>query len=231
MLNVCPACGLLRPKIVVHDPPAVICPACQATYPSPRLPLLILSGAAGAGKTSTALALQGRLQGALVLDSDVLWTEEFFEPDKWPRYFNLWLRMAKNLGASAGKPVLLAGAGLGVPANLVRCVESRYFSEIRILGLVCDDAVLASRLRARPGWRGSADPGFIDGHLGFNRWFKEQSRHAELPVDLFDTTHAGLDDTVDAVIAWAAKHWPGVAMDIPLHPQPLPNLNPMETLA
>ena len=58
-----------------------------------------------------------------------------------------------------------------MPGNIEPCVERRYFSQIHYLALVCDDNELARRLQARPAWRGSGNPAFIDNQIRFNRWF------------------------------------------------------------
>jgi hypothetical protein len=59
-----------------------------------------------------------------------------------------WLRLAKNI-SQVGQPMVLFGAGVGVPANLEECVERRYFAVIHYLALVCDDAVLEQRQPGR----------------------------------------------------------------------------------
>jgi hypothetical protein len=218
MLNVCPACGQYRAgKIVVDTPPSIVCPACGAAYSVARRPLFILSGAAAVGKTTVTLALRAQLPALIVLDSDILWTDEYSLPSQWPKYFNLWLRMAKNLGEN-GRPVLLTGAGFGVPANLVPSVEARYFSAIHILALVCADTMLAQRMRARPAWRGSGDPGVLDDHIRFNRWFQSQARHAQLPVETLDTTTLSPAQTAAAVAAWVAKYLPAAEDHLAAHP-------------
>ena len=79
----------------------------------------------------------------------------------------------------------------GIPPNVEPCVERRYFNETHYLALVCDDAVLEARLRARPAWRKSADPANIAAHIDFNHWLKENGPAAAPPVDLLDTSAAG----------------------------------------
>jgi hypothetical protein len=106
--------------------------------------------------------------------------------------------MAKNISQS-GRPVVLFGAGLGVPENLEPCVERRYFSRVDRLALVCDDEPLAARLRSRPAWRESGDAAYIEAHLAFNRWFKAQPGDM---ITLMDTTETSLAESSDQVREW-----------------------------
>lgn len=202
MFNVCHRCGLYRAdKIIDPSGPYAICPECGHRHLFRQLPLLIVSGASGAGKSTVCNALLGKLDTFVLLDSDILWRPEFNKPEeKYREFFETWLRMAKNISQS-GRPVVLFGAGAGVPENLEPCVERRYFSAVHYLALACDDDVLAERLRERPAWRGSGGQEYIDSHLQFNRWFKGQQT-GEFPISLIDTTHSTLESTLDQVRRW-----------------------------
>jgi ribose 1,5-bisphosphokinase PhnN len=158
-----------------------------------RLPLLIVSGASGTGKSTVCRALSGTTPNVVVLDADVLWRSELQSPDdNYGVFADTWLRVCKNIHYS-GRSVVLFGAGLGVPANIERRIERRYFSAVRYLALVCDEDVLAERLRTRPRWRGAREQ--IDEQLAFNRWFCE--RHAS-EVNLLDTTRDDVSATATA---------------------------------
>ena len=205
MFNVCHNCGLYRAdKIIDPSGPYAICPECGHKHLFRQLPLLIVSGASGAGKSSVCQALLEKLEDVILLDSDILWRPEFNRPENNYRdYFEIWLRMAKNISQS-GRPVVLFGAGMGVPENVEPCVERRYFSDIHYLALVCDDEVLAQRLKARPAWRGSGDQAYIDEHIHFNRWFKEQGK-SNTPILLLDTTEVLLETTIEQVKTWISE--------------------------
>lgn len=202
MFNVCHQCGLYRAdKTIDPSGPYAVCPQCGHQHPFRQLPLLIVSGASGAGKSTICNMLLGKAEAVVLLDSDILWRPEFNKPeDKYREFFETWLRMAKNISQS-GRPVVLFGAGAGVPENIEPCVERRYFSTVHYLALVCDDDVLAGRLRARPAWRGSSGQAYIDDHVRFNRWFKEQQA-GEFPVSQIDTTHDPLETTLIEVRNW-----------------------------
>jgi hypothetical protein len=200
MMNICFQCGIYRADKVI-DPagPFAICPECGYKYVFKQLPLLIVSGASGAGKSTVCHRLLGKVSIAVLLDSDILWRAEFNRPDHRRDYFETWLRLCKNISQS-GRPVVLFGAGAGVPDNIENCVEGRYFSAVRYLALVCSDEALAERLKQRPEWRGSGETVYIDEHVRFNRWFRAYDRQP--PIQLIDTTDASLEETVSHVTAW-----------------------------
>ena len=200
MFNVCHNCGLYRSDKVI-DPagPFAICPECGHKHPFRMLPLLLVSGASGAGKSSVCQTLLGKMENAVLLDGDIIWRAEFNTPDdNYRDYFETWLRLAKNISQS-GRPVVSFGAGMGVPANIEPCIERRYFSTIHYLALICDDEVLAQRLKARPAWRGSSEEAFVARQMQFNRWFKEKgNRYASL----IDTTSLTLETTAEQIQSW-----------------------------
>jgi hypothetical protein len=200
MFNVCDSCGAYRvDKVIDERQSHAICPECGHRHPFIRLPLLLVSGASGSGKSSVCRRLQGALPDAVLFDGDILWAPHF-ESD--PRlFFETWLRVCKNT-AQAGKPVVLFGAGMGVPENLESCVERRYFTTLHYLALTCDDTVLAERLRRRPSWRSCGSDAYIEEHVRFNRWFKDAGPKASPPIDLIDTTAETAEQTTARVVAW-----------------------------
>lgn len=202
MFNVCHNCGLYRAdKIIDPSGPYAVCPECGHKHLFRRFSLLIVSGASGAGKSTVCQAMLGKLDTVILLDSDILWRPEFDKPaENYRDFFETWLRMAKNISQS-GRPVVLFGAGMGVPENIEPCIERRYFSEVHYLALVCDAEILAQRLRARPAWRGTRDQAYIDGHIQFNRWFKIQV-NSRPPISLLDTTNVPLELTIAQVKTW-----------------------------
>ena len=92
--------------------------------------------------------------------------------------------------------------GCAVPEQFEPCAERRYFAELHYLALVCDDDVLATRLKARPQWRGSGGEENIRNHINFNRWLKDTAPRTNPATSLLDTTGIGLSVTTDAVLEW-----------------------------
>jgi DNA-directed RNA polymerase subunit RPC12/RpoP/predicted kinase len=208
MYNVCPACGQYSEEEIDPAGPHAVCPACGHRQRFRRLPLFVITGASGAGKTVVCLGLVEVLRECVVLESDILWRSEFDRPEEdYRTYRNLWLRLVKNI-AQGRRPVVLCGSV--VPDGFERCPERRYLSGIHYLALVCDDDELIRRLRARPVWRGSSDEAFIERMLNFNGWFRRNAAGSQPPVDLLDTTHITVDETVARVADWVRARWPAL---------------------
>jgi len=204
MLNVCFQCGMYRAdKIIDATGSFAICPECGFHHPFHRLPLLIISGASGTGKSTVCNHLISRYQGAVLLDSDILWRDEFNKPENNYRdYFETWLRVCKNINQS-GKPVVLFGAGVGVPQNLESCIERRYFSEIHYLALVCSNETLTERLRQRPAWREARGQEWIEEQQRFNQWFIHYNqKNPHPPITILDTSQQLVE-----TIARKVEHW------------------------
>jgi len=199
MFNVCPNCGEYRvDKIVLPDGPYAVCPVCEYQHTFVRLPLFIVTGASGTGKSTTCLAASTK--DFVVMESDILYSDEFNKDLE--RYRELWLRVCKNIH-QAGKPVILCGSC--IPSQFESCVERRYFSETHYLALVCDDEVLATRLRARPAWRRTSSDEYIARHVEFNRWLKENARTTQPPMTLLDTTEITVAESVEQLLRWAGN--------------------------
>ena len=202
MLNVCTACGLSHVEPVTDAAGALVCSACgERRREWRRLPLLLVGGPAGAGKTTSGALLLGELTEAVLIESDLLWRKEFNTPeDGYNDYSRLWLRLAAHISQS-GKPVALFGAGFAVPHGVEPLPERAFFSAVHYLGLTCDEEVLAARLRARPAWRNTTAE-LIAEHVKFNRWLKENAAKTSPPVTLVDTTDDSPEETAARVASW-----------------------------
>ena len=200
MFNTCYRCGLYRvDKRIDSEGPHALCPECGFAHHFVQQPLYLVGGASGAGKSAICRRLVGVLADVVILDSDILWQPEFNTPDDNYRvFFETWLRMAKNIGQS-GRSVVIFGAGFAMPENVEPCVERRYLGDVHYLALVCNDDVLAARLRQRPVERGN-DDAYIADHQAFNRWLKAYAD--EPPLARIDTTSVGEQTAAEMVAQW-----------------------------
>ena len=135
MFHVCFQCGQWAPeKHIDPSGPFAICPACQYAHPFKQLPLFVLTGASSAGKSTVCQHLAGNSPDVVVLDGDIVLMEGVQFDKAWNGFFDLWLRMVLNIGQS-GRPVLLCGAGLGVPDNLESRGGASLFQPDSLFGL------------------------------------------------------------------------------------------------
>jgi len=201
MTNICEKCGARRAdKIIDPEGPFEICPECNHKTQFYCLPLLVVCGADGAGKSTIHKALTGQVDTAIILDADILWQPEFNQPENnYRNFFETWLRLSKSI-AQSGRPVVLFNAG-SIPDNIEPCVERRYFSEVHYLALVCEDDMLKKRLLQRPAWLTSSDD-YIEEQVRYNRWFKKNSKKTTPPIELLDTSEDTIDLTAEKVTLW-----------------------------
>lgn len=206
MFNVCPSCGIYAVEKTVLPgegwQAVAVCSSCGYAHPFLRLPMWVVTGASGTGKTTIALAAAARDRQFVHLESDILWRSEFNRPENNYRdYREVWLRMVKNIH-QAGRPVILYGSV--TPDQFEDCLERRYLAKIYYLALVCTPGELRQRLISRPGWRESGEERFIQSMQEFNAWFLKRD-HPN--VDLFDTSQSAVSETAGVVIDWARNHW------------------------
>ena len=198
MINVCANCGQYRAdKTVQVAEGAVVCPECGHAQPFTFTPIFLIGGPSGAGKSAVLPLLTGH-PDFIALEMDILWQDTYNNDNT--TFFETWLRMAKNISQS-GKPVALLGAGVCVPANITACVESRYFSAIHYLALSASDDTLKDRLLARPAWRNSHKPEFIESQIEFNRWLKNNRGQ----IDQIDTTTITIVESANQIKRWITQ--------------------------
>lgn len=211
MFNVCPGCGeysddkTIEPcGEAISEYAFAVCQKCGHGHLFRRLPLLVVTGASGSGKTTMAMQLASGLDECVCLESDILWCDEFNKPDDDYRdYRNLWLRMTKNIN-QGGRPVVLFGSA--APGQFERCNESRYLSEIRYLALFCNQDEMIRRLRARPQWRRSGSDEVLERMVNFNRWLQENAESTSPPMTLLDTSALSEAASAAAVKDWIQEH-------------------------
>jgi hypothetical protein len=196
VFRVCESCGEWNDEIVVSDDGAAVCTYCGHRRPLLRLPLFQITGASGTGKTRVGLDLPGALPECVVLDQDIT-----LAGLRWEQHRENWLRVAANVH-QGNRSVVFVSTQL--PEHYEPLPERAWFSDIHYLALVCDNAVLAERLRLRPAWRGATDER-IKEMQRFNRWLAANAASTVPPMTLLDTSDAEPRETVTAVAAWVRK--------------------------
>jgi hypothetical protein len=216
MFRFCPACGdYRRDKAVDPDGPAVVCPACGHREPFRRLPLLLVGGASGVGKSTVRRELLGTVEEAVLLDVDAMWEPEFDAVVGTFDYNAFALRRCKQV-AQNGRPTVLFGAETGLPPVVETSVERRYFAAARYLALVVEDALLRERLHERPNWP-DADEAWtaVDDFVALNRCYCRLGEDPESPVETLDVTGQSVAAVADGVAGWIRSSLAGSSSQTP----------------
>ena len=74
MFNTCARCGSYHAdKIIDPAGPFAVCPECGHRHSFRQLPLFVVTGASGAGKSTVCMELAQRTDDVVVMESDILW--------------------------------------------------------------------------------------------------------------------------------------------------------------
>lgn len=198
MALVCTACGGYVRPVADKDAQTIRCPECGWIEPMRILPLFIVTGASGVGKSAVVPELRRLLPDWDIFETDTIWGAD------WQQTRNNWLRIAHGI-AQSGRATILCGTML--PEDIDRCDHRDLFSAVYYASLHCDDATRAARLRARPAWRGCTEA-FIEAQAAFARWLLDNAGAAfEPPLVTIDTTPATPEAAARQIAEWALAHW------------------------
>ena len=201
MFDVCPNCGEYEAnKPVDPDGPFVVCSLCYYKHPFLQLPLFIIGGVSGTGKSTICLELISKFTECVVLDSDLLWRGEFTSPEN--DYYNFrstWLEFAANISQS-DRPVALFG--IAEPNRYESLPARHYFSTIHYLLYTCSDELLKQRLQARPDWRQSHTETFINPMIVFNQHLLRMAKTTSPPVTILDTGSISIKEAINYTKTW-----------------------------
>jgi broad-specificity NMP kinase len=200
MFNICQQCGLWSDEQMVDpDGPYALCPHCGYQHWFRRLPLFVVTGPSGVGKSTLCIELAPNLPGYVCLESDILWGNvPATAEDNYRGYWNIWLNMITAIHQSSRSVVLF---GTTLPDKLEACPVRRYLSIIHYLTIVCADEELTRRLQGRPAWR-RCDEAFIANMVTFNSWLKAHANTTVPPMTLLDDTDLSIAQTASAIAQW-----------------------------
>ncbi len=147
----CMRCG--PGTILDADPGAhrLRCPRCGTESPLPALPLFVVTGASGTGKSTITGPLRTLLPGCLVAETDVILHVAALGWDTWR---NTWLQLAH--AAALGRQATVLTGSL-TPDQLERLPARKLIGPIHFALLDCPDDVLAG-FYCEPAQRGAAHP-------------------------------------------------------------------------
>jgi hypothetical protein len=186
----CLQCG---PGTVMDAQPSagrLLCPACGGQARLPALPLFVVTGASGVGKTTITDPLRGLLSRCLVFEAD---TTLHVAAMGWEMWRSTWLQLAHEVGLG-GYPMVLTGSL--TPDQLERLPARQLIGPIHFANLDCADDIRAARLRARPAWRGASTDAAIAQHQRYAAWLRSVIQPT------FDTSAATPAEVARAVADW-----------------------------
>ena len=178
-----------------RDGPVLLCPRCGASRLVPGLPLFVITGASGTGKTTIVEPLHHALPGCEVFDVDVLLPVAALGFDTWR---DSWLRLAHAIALN-GRVTVLCGSFL--PSQLETLPARQLVGAIHFCTLDCPDSVLADRLRRRPSWRGTSTADAIAEHQRFAAWLRAHIQPC------YDTSQLTPSETAAAIAAWILDNY------------------------
>lgn len=159
-----------------------------------RLPLFLVTGSSGSGKTYVVPELRKALPDYDVFDVDIIWDGK----QDWQVVKNNWFKIARSIAAS-GRCTVLCGTIL--PWEAEKCDQFEWFRRVHYLNLHCDDEIRRERLLAR-GW---SEEQVVE-YQNFGQWLLD---HAETkfdpPMPTVDTSHATPAEVASAIANWVVN--------------------------
>lgn len=162
-----------------------------------KLPLFIITGASGSGKTTVVPHLREHLPEFDVFDID----EEILTNavGDWQIVKNIWMRIASHIAKSNRMTIL---CGTQMPWEIKKSEDYKEFSQIFFLNLHCDDSVREKRLLER-GWSNE----LIKEHNKFAKWLIENAdKEYDPPMVMIDTSNTSVNKVSLEVKDWVEKY-------------------------
>ena len=199
MIGTCGKCGNHNWDKIVENG-KVYCPQCGHSWDYVALPLLILSGCSGIGKTTTAIEIIQKKADFAVLDADMFGcVQSPCSQEDYKARVDAITWFSRNINQS-GTPVLWTVAG-----NLDMIPEaynSRFFSGIYCLALVASEESIRERMTKG---RGITDQGWIAGSIGYNEYFKSHNCIGNLSYETLNVDLKTPSEVADDVIQWVRE--------------------------
>lgn len=197
MIDICPNCGNYDYDKTVADN-AITCPKCGHSWDFLKLPLFIVTGASGVGKSTTVQALQKLSRDFVCLESDMIYNLMPHEtPEDYMAQTEAMMAFARDV-MQCGRPTVWTRAGN--IDMLSKAYGTRFFSGIYVLALTASDEELRRRMTEG---RGIADPGWIQSSIDYNRYFMEHDSIGDVQYDALDISGLTADQAAGELERWA----------------------------
>ncbi|MDR6723630.1 broad-specificity NMP kinase [Paenibacillus amylolyticus] len=159
-----------------------------------KLPLFVVTGASGTGKTTICALVRESLPEFDVFDMDII------DNVDWQIAKANWLRIAYSISLSGRGTVL---CGTMVPENIESADHKDKFETIHYINLHCDDETRAARLLAR-GWGNEA----VQEHKNFANWLVQNASVAFTPpMPTINTSELAPEEVAKEIKDWVLSNW------------------------
>lgn len=195
----CYVCGgyTVRRQWLIDSTGSFACDACDYQFSKIVLPLFIVTGASGAGKSTIIEPLQHLLPEYGVFDKDSIWATN------WDMVANNFFRIASALAQGNKKTVIV---GTIVPHHLEGLSDRDLVGDIFYINLHTDDETRRIRLTTRRKW-GLPDEEFIQNHARFAaQLLVDAGTQFGHPMPTIDTTFTPPDAVAEQVADWVRGH-------------------------
>lgn len=165
-----------------------------------KLPLFIVTGASGVGKTTVMNELRRTMP-----DFEVFGTDMFPEtPMDIDTSRNVLLRFAYYVALS-GRGTIICGTFM--PWEAEKCDDYNKFSEVCFINLHCDDTTRNNRLRNREDKATWTDE-MLKNHKQFAQWLLDNAETAyNPPMPTIDTTSAPPFQVAETIKRYVMLKW------------------------
>ena len=188
------------------------CPYCTDERPFVRPPLLVVTGAAGVGKSTVCARLAGTIPGAVLLDADVLAEDlsSVVSPNHdYPAFWRSMMRLAHEV---AQNNLVVVYFSVMLPEQVLANSDVlSYFDSVHFLCLACPPDVLRARLAGRVG-SGAAAAGQLTARIEV--WLDFNSALVAAASEIPTATVVDAGRTIDQV-EHDVRNW----LNAHLHPR------------
>lgn len=176
----------------VPERSAALCAECGSENQIPYVPLLVITGGGGCGKTTVTQALLRKSNPYFVVEADYL-LHGRGGYDTWEQYWNHVAIVCRTLGRNR-QPLVLAG--WAYPSQMEQFHSTQFFSAVHYLVLACDPETQKKRLEPR-----SYPDEQINGCIDATQNLSAEAHERE-NATILDTSHMTLEEVVAEVDRW-----------------------------
>lgn len=169
-----------------------------------KLPLFIVTGASGVGKTTVMQELRAQMPEFVVFSTDIDNFGATAEKLEYQDRYNLLLHSAYSVALS-GRGTIICGTFM--PWDAKQCDRYDEFSEICFINLHCDDSTRNSRLQNREDKAMWTDD-MLKQHEQFAQWLLSNAEtEYNPPMPTIDTTSTPPSQVAEQIKSYVMLKW------------------------